>query len=490
MVGVPRVTIRRVGVFPLAIAMLAVAGAVVPGVLGFSTVLQVVAAVVAMAGVAAAWVVNHLLVGRNQRKAECYLDALSRMDFTELLAPDLDTALPRLNATDRLTAVLRRVRDAMVGWAHRVKAAEQSRASAELRLRTAQIDHDQIRAILDSIRVPVLAVNTFGEITLANTAANDLLTLPSGDVNRLKCQDCLANEVLVDVLLDVVRRKVAGQRTVDVELAQPDGTRRSFQVTCRMLSGQAELGNGPSVVAVFTDASDHKATQKRHAEFVSAVSHEMKTPLAGIRAYVELLADGDVEDEATREEFLNVINGQVDRLQRLIDNLLNLARIEAGVVEVHKRVLSANEVLSEAFQVVQPAAERKKIDFRSELSSMHLPVLADRDMLLQAAINLLSNAVKYTPDGGRVTLRSRLDDSGVVFEVHDTGVGLSPEDTTKVFEKFYRVKKDSQMASGTGLGLPLAKHIVEDVHGGVITVESQLGKGSTFRVTLPLCRSD
>ncbi len=106
-------------------------------------------------------------------------------------------------------------------------------------------------------------------------------------------------------------------------------------------------------------------------------------------------------------------------------------------------------------------------------------------MLLQAAINLLSNAVKYTPAGGKVTLRSRLAGDQVRFEVQDTGVGLSEEDRLRVFEKFYRVKKDKQMASGTGLGLPLAKHIVEDVHGGRLTVESVLGQGSTFIVTLP-----
>jgi two-component system phosphate regulon sensor histidine kinase PhoR len=211
----------------------------------------------------------------------------------------------------------------------------------------------------------------------------------------------------------------------------------------------------------------------------------MKTPLAGIKAYVELLVDGDAEDEETREEFLNVINSQADRLQRLIDNMLNLARIEAGVVSVDKKSRSLNELLEEAVNVVQPSAEAKSIELLTELSPLYLGVLADRDMLLQAAINLLSNAVKYTPEGGRITLRSRLADDEVAFEVEDTGVGLSEEDCRHVFEKFYRVKKDKTMASGTGLGLPLAKHIVEDVHGGRLSVESEVGVGSTFCVTLP-----
>ena len=106
-------------------------------------------------------------------------------------------------------------------------------------------------------------------------------------------------------------------------------------------------------------------------------------------------------------------------------------------------------------------------------------------MLMRAATNLLSNAIKYTEPGGTVTLRSRLEERGVVFEVEDTGVGLTPEDCARVFEKFYRVKKDQQMARGTGLGLPLAKHIVEDVHGGSLTVSSELGRGSRFRISLP-----
>ena len=121
----------------------------------------------------------------------------------------------------------------------------------------------------------------------------------------------------------------------------------------------------------------------------------------------------------------------------------------------------------------------------SDFSPLYLGVLADRDMLLQVAINLLSNGVKYTTSGGAVTLRSRLDDQQVIFEVQDTGVGLSPEDCAKVFEKFYRVKKDRDMAQGTGLGLALVKHIVEDVHSGRIEVTSELNRGSTFRVSLP-----
>jgi two-component system phosphate regulon sensor histidine kinase PhoR len=198
-----------------------------------------------------------------------------------------------------------------------------------------------------------------------------------------------------------------------------------------------------------------------------------------------MLLDGDAADEQTREEFLNVISGQANRLQRLVENLLNLARIEAGVVQVDKVHHSLNELLGEAVELMQPQAADKDIELHADLSPMYLGVLVDRDLLLQAAINLLSNAIKYTPAGGRVTLRSRLRDEAIEFAVEDTGVGLSQEDGVRVFQKFYRVAKDREMASGTGLGLPLVKSIIEEVLGGAIAVESKLGEGSTFTVTLP-----
>ncbi len=428
------------------------------------------------------WLVRSI---RMHRRAAQYLLTLSNMDHLELAACDLDVTLPRITGDDTSVAVLRRVREAMVQLARRVQAAEQARTSTELAMRTTQLDRQQLIQILENLHVPVLGLNSYGDILMVNAAARELFRLPENGEGSNGSFSQLGHEELVEILKDLLRRKPPAHRFGELTMNTPSGPRQ-FRVSCRSVPVPSDHPHCVNVIGVLADVSEQKEIQKRHAEFVSAVSHEMKTPLAGIRAYVELLADGDATDEATRDEFLAVINGQVDRLQRLIDNLLNLARIEAGVVKVKKKPIAANEILAEAFRVVQPAAESKNIQMVQDLSPLHLPILADRDMLLQAAINLLSNAVKYTPDGGKVTLRSRLSDNWVVFEVEDTGVGLSPEDAHRVFEKFYRVERNSKMASGTGLGLPLAKHIVEDVHGGTISVESQLGKGSTFRVTLPL----
>jgi two-component system phosphate regulon sensor histidine kinase PhoR len=342
--------------------------------------------------------------------------------------------------------------------------------------------------ILGNLQEPVLAIDQYDELVLANSSAEQLLRFSARSSPTRALESLIECEQLVELLRETRRRKAPTTRTGEVVLTDGEGQAHPYRVTCRSLAGDGAADDRQSphgAVAVLSDIGQIKAIQKRNAEFVSAVSHEMKAPLSGIRAYVELLADGEAEDQATREEFLHVIATQAERLQRLVENLLNLARIEAGVVDVHKEARSLNELMEESLNVVQPAAEAKQIELRSELSPMYLEVFADRDMLLQTAINLLSNAVKYTPAGGRVTLRTRMEDNRASFEVEDTGVGLAPEDQLRVFEKFYRVKKDSQMAPGTGLGLALAKHIVEDVHGGSLVVESEPGRGSVFRAILP-----
>ncbi|PQO34212.1 hypothetical protein DTL21_11790 [Bremerella cremea] len=405
----------------------------------------------------------------------------------ELEPERLQQRLQGSKFSPRAKAALREIYRTIHSDREQLFELQQRTASAEVRIHLAESRAAQINWVIEGLTEPVLMVNQYGELALTNPAAVNLLGMQDAQIGS-PVESSLNCDALVQLLHETRRRKLKSSRVAEVELADPDGEKHWYRITVNTVSEGEHEGasdSGFGAVAVMRDISGYKAIQRRNAEFVSAVSHEMKTPLAGIKAYTELLADGEAEDEETRDEFLGVISGQADRLQRLIDNLLNLARIEAGVVSVSKKPRSLNDLLEEASAIVQPTAEQKNITLNVELSPMYLGVLADRDMILQAAINLLSNAIKYTPDGGTVTLRSRMMDREVHFEVEDTGVGLSPEDCEMVFEKFYRVKKDQKMASGTGLGLPLAKHIVEDVHGGTLTVKSELGQGSTFQIALP-----
>jgi two-component system, OmpR family, phosphate regulon sensor histidine kinase PhoR len=428
---------------------------------------------------------------KTAESARKYIDTLCRLE-----GPDLHDEAAfetiQLRKGDLVWRELcAKLRERLVEFSERAEQLEMARAAAEVRIRRTSVERDQVREILAGLSDPVVAVDQFGDVVLANHSAERLLAIRAGGEAHPALDQLDRCEQLVSMLGETRRRRSATQRSAEVALADEEGKQHWFRISCRTLASQQEQLTGPDraqqhgAVAVLTDITGQKVIQKRNAEFVSAVRHEMKTPLSSIRAYVELLVDGEAEDDRTQEEFLGVINSQADRLQRLIDNMLNLARIEAGVVAVNKSALSLNELLQEALGVMQPAAEKKAQKLAGEFSPLYLGVLADRDMLLQGAINLISNAVKYTPDGGGITVRSKLNDQEVVFEVQDTGVGLSAEDCQKVFEKFYRVKKDREMAQGTGLGLPLVKHIVEDVHGGRIEVASELGQGSTFRVILP-----
>ncbi len=217
-----------------------------------------------------------------------------------------------------------------------------------------------MNSILEALPEPVIVINNYDELVLANPSAERLFKFDSKRLDDRALADVLHSESLVNILAETRRRRVPSQRTAELELPDETGRHRWYSVMIRTLA-PAEGEVGPGAMAVLRDISAQKESQKRNAEFVSAVSHEMKTPLAGIKAYVELLVDGDAEDEAAQEEFLNVINSQANRLQRLVDNLLNLARIEAGVVAVSKESRSLNELLEEAARRYDPTVDDTQI---------------------------------------------------------------------------------------------------------------------------------
>jgi two-component system phosphate regulon sensor histidine kinase PhoR len=251
-------------------------------------------------------------------------------------------------------------------------------------------------------------------------------------------------------------------------------------------------GNGHTdaagVVAVLHDISRERELAQMRNDFVSSVSHELRTPLASIKAYAEMLIDGEANDDKTKQEFYEVIQNEANRLERLIDNILNISRIESGLVQVKKRPESLMVLVKEAIEVITPQARQKQIKIEEQLTPAFYQTLVDKDMMYQAVLNLLSNAVKYTPNGGRITVSTIVDESRkkVITKVSDTGVGIPPKDVPFVFDKFYRSEHNNQMAKGTGLGLSLVKHIVETVHHGEIFVESTVGKGTTFSFELDL----
>jgi len=236
------------------------------------------------------------------------------------------------------------------------------------------------------------------------------------------------------------------------------------------------------------DITREKEIARMKTDFVSNVSHELKTPLASIKAYIEMLIDGEAEDEQTKCEFYEIISGETDRLHRLIENILNISRIESGVVKVVREPISLTGVVKRVLDVAAPQAKLKNIELEERLAPVFYQVEADQDMIYQAAMNLVSNAIKYTPSGGKIVVEVMVDERRGVAAcaVADDGAGIPATDLPHIFEKFYRVKANKKLAKGTGLGLTLVKHIVESVHNGELSVTSEEGQGSTFCFELPV----
>jgi PAS domain S-box-containing protein len=238
------------------------------------------------------------------------------------------------------------------------------------------------------------------------------------------------------------------------------------------------------IQGIARDITERKELERLKSDFISTVSHELRTPLTSIKGYVDLVLAGDVGPlTPEQKEFLTIVSQNTTRLTELINDLLEIERLESGRIEFEFAELDLAEVLENVARSLHVNAEQKGLEFLTEIPS-GLKVRGDRERLAQVFLNLLSNAIKYTP-AGTVELRAHQEDDAVVVEVRDTGIGLSESDLQKLFQKFFRSDNPYvRKVGGTGLGLSIAKAIVER-HGGTITVTSQLGQGSTFTVRLP-----
>jgi two-component system phosphate regulon sensor histidine kinase PhoR len=221
-------------------------------------------------------------------------------------------------------------------------------------------------------------------------------------------------------------------------------------------------------------------------DFVANVSHEFKTPLTAIQGFAETLLAGAIEDPSNNRRFLEIIRDHAIRLARLTDDLLKLARIEAGKLEVQFSPVGVIDLVERCAETALLKANRKQILLNIEVPPGLPPVQGDAGLLRDVLQNLLDNAIQYTPSGGRIHVTAAARDREVVLTVADTGIGIPLVDQERIFERFYRVDAArSREAGGTGLGLSIAKHIVE-VHGGRLMVESEVGAGSKFSFSIPL----
>ncbi len=356
----------------------------------------------------------------------------------------------------------------------RVKELEKDLARAREGMRD---DREFIRSILASMFEGVLVIGPDNRVLFANAVFARMFGSGGEPPQERNYWEVFRQEKLHTL----IEEALATRQGVQGELSVFFPEERHLQV---QISPIRTNENFLGIVLVLHDVSSLKRLERMRSEFVANVSHELKTPLASIIGAVETLKGGAVDDLENRGTFLGMIEHHSAELKQLIDDLLDLSRIESGNLAMQKDSFRVKDLFEDLKKTFSRKAAEKGIDLRFEARG-DPEIRADRPRIRQALANLIENALNYTDKGGKVAVEGSRNGDGTAFAVTDTGIGIAPEDQPRIFERFYRVEKSrSRHAGGTGLGLAIVKHVAES-HGGRVEVKSELQKGSSFRLVLP-----
>lgn len=330
---------------------------------------------------------------------------------------------------------------------------------------------EELRGLADGLETAVFLLRKNGGIVYANQRAKLMFGFPN-----------LEGKTMLQVTLSHNVERLA-QRALETGERQADELQLRGQEDMIVVARAWPDASHPGYAYLtLLDVTGLRRLERVRQDFVANVSHELKTPLTTVRAMAEILTDVDSEDEALRTKYLRQIQGEVDRLSLVVDDLLALSLSES--VKLRKEPCDLVEILENVVTQLSPKAKERGIQLSLEGPSK-LELEANPTQISQVGMNLVDNALNYTAEG-QVVVRMKTEGDLVEFEVADTGLGIPSEDLPRVFERFYRVDKSRSRASGgTGLGLSIVKHIVE-AHGGQVSVESTLNRGSAFRVSLPV----
>jgi two-component system, OmpR family, phosphate regulon sensor histidine kinase PhoR len=370
------------------------------------------------------------------------------------------------------------------------RIAEALNASATRLDRTMRVlsgERDRSGAILRSMVEGVGVIDAQERLVFWNSAFAEILNISAGAGEGRPVIEVIRNTKV----LKLIRRALKGEESLQDDITTGIVQLRMFAVTAAPVratdSGSGSVIDQPPSggVVVLHDVTELRRLERVRQDFVANVSHEFKTPLTAIQGFAETLLGGAIEDDKNNRRFLEIIRDHAAQLARVTNDLLKLARIEAGKLEVQLGPVNFTEVVDACVETTQLRAGRKGIEFEAELP-VDLPMVrGDARLLREVLQNLLDNAVQYTPKGGRVGVRCEAGSKDVTVSVVDTGIGIPLADQERIFERFYRVDAArSREEGGTGLGLSIARHIVETL-GGKLWVESEVGRGSRFSFSIP-----
>ncbi len=382
-----------------------------------------------------------------------------------------------------LVAGVAGVAGAVVAWAmeaDNARALKATAAQAAVRERTSGVERDAaqytervLAAAMEGIADGVWITDASGAVVRHNAALRRLLDAGEDVVGKRPLFLVRKGE-----LHEAVLRACEGGAASVVQVVMEGPRPRVLEVQV------APLGGGlPGSAAVFRDVTELKRLERVRQDFVANVSHELRTPIAAILGYAETLQSGALADTTHGPQMVDIIHRQSERLSELVTDLLELSRLDAGERPLHVASVAVEDVVARAAEAVEPRASAKHIAISRHVAP-GLAARADAKALEQVLVNLLDNAVKYTPEGGQVELTARNEGTRVEVSVRDTGLGIESKHLPRLFERFYRVDRGrSREMGGTGLGLSIVRHLVSAM-GGDVRVQSQLGLGSTFTVTL------
>ncbi len=360
-------------------------------------------------------------------------------------------------------------------------AMNQMAAQLDERISTIELQRNEQNAVLSSMVESVIAVDMNGNLMSANQAAEKLFGINLKTLEGRNIQEAVRNSDF----LQFVTRALDSHEPIEEDIILKDDGERFLVAHGTTIRNSSKKSIGALVV--LNDVTHIRRLENIRRDFVANVSHEIKTPLTSIKAFVETLLDGAVNNPDEADRFLKIIAKQANRLNAIIEDLLTLARIEQSgkELEILTQNVKITDIIQVAIQTCKVKASEKNIDLTLDCDDS-LSASLNPQLIEQALVNLIENAIKYSEPNSAVKISAHVKSSKLLISVSDHGCGISKEHHDRLFERFYRVDRArSRKLGGTGLGLAIVKHISK-VHGGDVSVESALGKGSAFSIELPL----
>lgn len=350
----------------------------------------------------------------------------------------------------------------------------------ELKNKMKKVSYEEAKldAVISSMFEGVMLTDEKGSILMMNPSLRKLFLIDSATEGKRPIEILRNNKIqeIVDNIIKTSRRYAAEETLAGMP-----------EEKTILINGAPVMRNNrmQGAILVFHDITELRHLERIRKDFVANVSHELRTPLSNIKGYAETLLAGALQDKNNSRDFTEIIHKESERLSKIIDDLLDIARIESGKMDMAFLAVEAGPLVTKVCDILKKSALDKSIRIDISIPGDTPKLLADEGRLAQVLLNLLDNAIKYTPEHGSIKVRASKADGFVQFDVSDTGIGIPDNDIPRIFERFYRVDKArSRELGGTGLGLSIVKHLIQ-AHGGQVWVRSALGKGSTFSFTIP-----